>query len=79
MKDLYAEFLKSWKRAGGGLMVLYHSGNRYNQHGSFGLVEWDDQDLKTAPKYQAALQFIRNNQGDPSTRALRTGKRRRAP
>jgi len=53
MKELYRLDAAQWRKSGGGLMVTYCLTSKYGKHGCFGLVRWQDQDLKTAPKYEA--------------------------
>jgi hypothetical protein len=59
MKDIYLSHLNNWREAGGGLYVLFNSMTPPNKWGSWGLLETEDQDPATAPKWQAVLQFIR--------------------
>lgn len=61
MKDLYATYLNQWKTAGGGMFVNFISVNASGKFGSFGTLEYQDQDMATAPKYQALMEFIAAN------------------
>lgn len=58
MKELYATYLNQWKAAGGKLLVNFTSVNPGSKYGSFGMLEYQDQDPVTAPKYQALMEFI---------------------
>jgi hypothetical protein len=57
MRQLYAEYLAQWRALGGGLFMHLQSVGRFTQHGSWGALEYQDQDIATAPKYQALLDF----------------------
>jgi len=60
MKELYMKDLDNWKNAGGKLFTAFASMGHYNKWGSWGLLEHVDQNLKSAPKYQAVKAFIEN-------------------
>ncbi len=59
MKTLYLEDLQGFKRAGGKLFAAFSSMGHYGKWGSWGLLENEDQDLLSAPKYNAILEFMR--------------------
>ncbi len=59
MKELYALDLESWQKAGGGLHCIFNSAGRDSKWGSWGLLEFGDQDEKSAPKLQGARGFLR--------------------
>lgn len=61
MRSLYATYLKQWKTAGGKMFVNFTSVNPGSKYGSFGMLEYQDQDPATAPKYQALMEFIAAN------------------
>ena len=61
MKQIYLQHLADWKEAGGQLYVHYKSVGNASMYGSWGLREYEGQDLKEAPKLQALLEFYRNN------------------
>lgn len=58
MKDLYREDFASWQAAGGKLFAVFSSVSRPSKWGSWGLLEAENQDPATAPKYQAVLEFL---------------------
>ncbi len=58
MKTLYLQDLQGWKKAGGGLYTAFSSMGRYGKWGSWGLLQHENQDPATAPKYQAILEFM---------------------
>lgn len=61
IQDLYSEYLQDWKNAGGDMFVHYSDVTSYTQYGSFGALEYQDQDPATAPKYQALMNFAGQN------------------
>ncbi len=61
MYDLYADYLRQWQRLGAGTMTLYSSMVTPSKWGSWGLLEYHNQDTTTAPKYRAAIDFIRRS------------------
>jgi hypothetical protein len=58
MRDLYLQDLQNWAASGGGFFCIYSSMTRYNKWGSWGVLEYADQDEKTAPKLQAIRRFM---------------------
>ncbi len=61
MKDVYTEYLNTWKNNGGGLFVNFSSVGPPSKWGWWGALEYQDQPISEAPKYQALMEFIRNN------------------
>jgi hypothetical protein len=57
MRELYRTYLENWQARGGGLMVLYSHLTQYADYGSWGLSEWQDQDVATAHKLQGVLDY----------------------
>ena len=58
MKELYLEDLKNWQEIGGSTFCVFSSMGRYTKWGSWGVLEYHDQDEKTAPKWQAIKEFM---------------------
>lgn len=58
MGQIYTENLKGWQKAGGGLFAAFASMSQYGKWGSWGLLEHQDQDPASAPKYRAILEFM---------------------
>lgn len=56
MHDVYRAYLAEWRAAGGGEFAAFASTGLYTQYGSFGALEWQDQDPATAPKYRALVE-----------------------
>ncbi|HIK16591.1 MAG TPA: hypothetical protein IGS53_15095, partial [Leptolyngbyaceae cyanobacterium M33_DOE_097] len=61
MKDVYTEYLNTWKSNGGGLFVNFSSVTAPSKWGWWGALEYQDQDISTAPKFQALMEFIDKN------------------
>ena len=61
MKQLYLEYLNGWKQAGGQLMAIFSSVSEPSKWGSWGILESEFQEPSTAPKYEAVLQFLKEN------------------
>jgi hypothetical protein len=53
MYALYTTLLEGWSAAGGKTFVAYNSTGKPSKWGSWGALEWIDQDPYTAPKYLA--------------------------
>jgi len=58
MKALYLKDLTAWKQSGGKLFLAYSSIGCYTKWGSWGVLESQAQDTRSAPKYQALLEFM---------------------
>lgn len=58
MGELYTEYLTQWQELGGGLFMNFSSTSEFSKWGSWGVLEYQDQDVTTAPKYQALVSFI---------------------
>lgn len=59
MKELYLKDLRAWQTSRGGAYMIFSSMGRYSKWGSWGLLEFSDQDPSTAPKYQAVREYLR--------------------
>jgi hypothetical protein len=58
MRELYLADQENWRAAGGRLFAFFTSVGLPSKWGSWGLLEWSDQDPATAPKYQAVLELL---------------------
>ena len=61
MRTLYSEYLRNWVSCGGSLFVNFNDVGAYTKWGSWGAMEYQDQDPSTAPKYQALMDFAVQN------------------
>jgi len=59
MKELYLRDLRHWQEARGYLFCIFGSMGRSTKWGSWGVLEYFDQDEKSAPKLQAIREFMR--------------------
>ncbi len=62
MNDLYQELYKEWKGLGADLFVAFSAPRSCNWSGCWGLKEHIRQPLDKAPKLQASLKFMQDNQ-----------------
>ena len=53
MEDLYCQMYDIWYENGAGLNVAFTLMDRYSRWGAYGVLEHLDQDVSTAPKWQA--------------------------
>lgn len=60
MKSLYLDYLQRWDNMGGGVIAMFSSIGLYSKWGNWGLLEWQEQAVAAAPKYEAVLQFLAN-------------------
>ena len=58
MKDLYLQDMRNWQKAGGDLFCIFASVGGYSKWGSWGVLEYADQDESAAPKLQAIRAFL---------------------
>ena len=61
MTGLYLDHLRTWQANGGGLYMLFSSMTLPNKWGSWGLLEFEEQDPSSAPKYRAAEIFMQES------------------
>jgi hypothetical protein len=61
MKDIYRQYLDSWKSVGGQEFMLFSSCDSYSKYGSWGIKETMKDTRAQAPKYDAALDWITAN------------------
>ncbi|NCJ08395.1 hypothetical protein GS597_18155 [Synechococcales cyanobacterium C] len=62
MRQIYFKYLQQWQQAGGGLFCHFADIYWPGRHGFWGALEYQDQDLQTAPKYLGLLDFVRSTQ-----------------
>jgi hypothetical protein len=58
MRDIYADDMRRWAASGGGLFVSFSHISNYSKHGSWGLLEAQDQDTNTAPKWLGLMDWV---------------------
>lgn len=65
MKDLILELIRRWRSLSQGLFISNELIGRYDKRGSWGLLEYTDQPVESAPKYQAIVEYAERF-ADPS-------------
>ncbi|HOM26945.1 MAG TPA: hypothetical protein PKV21_05510 [bacterium] len=58
IKDIYKIYLKKWSEIGGNVFVLFSSMSRPSKWGSWGLLEYEKQNLDEAPKFKAIFEIL---------------------
>ncbi len=58
MRDVYVNYLNMWQANGGKLLNQFVDVSRSSKYGSWGALEYQDQDPNTAPKYLGLMDFI---------------------
>jgi hypothetical protein len=71
MKQVYLDYLRAWKDAGGDLFMVFSSMGAPSKWGSWGILEHEGQDPTTAPKYQAVMEALRTDQTQTPAAATR--------
>jgi hypothetical protein len=61
IKQLYVDYLASWKNAGGELFVHFNDVSRYTKWGRWGALEYVAQPRAESPKFDAIMTFIEQN------------------
>lgn len=58
MTEIYLQYLNAWQDLGGGLFMAFNDAAQPSAFGSWGALEYINQDPSQAPKYLALTQFI---------------------
>ena len=58
MRDVYAKYLNMWQASGGKLLNQFVDVSKFSKYGSWGALEYQDQDPNTSPKYLGLMDFI---------------------
>jgi hypothetical protein len=61
MRELYRQYLNQWKEIGGGVLNQFTDVGGYSKYGFWGALEYQNQDISEAPKYQALMEYIEQN------------------
>ncbi|MBN1815731.1 MAG: hypothetical protein JW828_00130 [Sedimentisphaerales bacterium] len=59
MADIYAKYFTAWEEAGGDLFCYFSSVGQWSKWGSWGLLQYSDEDPKLSPKFMATMQWAR--------------------
>jgi len=60
MKDIYARYLDAWAKEGGDLLCHFNSVGRWSKWGSWGLMQFGDEDPAQSPKYSATMRWAKS-------------------
>jgi hypothetical protein len=60
MGALYTRYLTAWKEAGGGLFCHFSSVGRWSKWGSWGLLQFSDEDETSSPKFRAVREWAKS-------------------
>jgi hypothetical protein len=64
MKELYRRYYAGWEEAGGDLLCHFSSVSQWSKWGSWGLLQFADDDPRRSPKFMATLEWA-NQLGQP--------------
>ena len=59
MADIYAKYYDEWTRAGGDLFCHFSSVGEWSKWGSWGLLQYQDDDPARSPKFAATMRWAR--------------------
>ncbi|MCA9047230.1 MAG: hypothetical protein KDA89_00780 [Planctomycetaceae bacterium] len=57
MRDIYAAYFDAWEKHGGGLLCHFSSVGGWSKWGSWGLLQFADDDPSVSPKFTATMQW----------------------
>lgn len=60
MNGIYEQYFDAWEENGGGLMCHFSSVGAWSKWGSWGLLQYADEDPVRSPKYAAAIEWARS-------------------
>lgn len=60
MGEVYTQYLKHWQTAGGDLMCLFNSTEKWSSHGSWGMLQNYDDNAADSPKFKAAIDWAKS-------------------
>ena len=61
MGELYKQYLDGWAKGDGGLCCIFSSVGAWSKHGSWGLMEYTDDDPRQFPKYMAVFEWAKTH------------------
>jgi hypothetical protein len=59
MRFIYAEYYAPWEAAGGDLLCHFSSVGRWSKWGSWGLLQFADEDASQTPKFAATMEWAK--------------------
>lgn len=57
MQGIYQKYYAAWEAAGGDLLCHFSSVSQWGKHGSWGLLQYADEDPKQSPKFKATMEW----------------------
>ena len=61
IEKIYASYFEAWEKAGGDLLCYFSSVGQWSKWGSWGLLEYYDEDAAQSPKARAVFHWARSN------------------
>ena len=58
--DIYRQYFAAWKKEGGDLYCYFSSISEWGKYGSWGVLQYYDEDQAKSPKYQAMMRWARS-------------------
>ena len=59
MGDIYRRYYEAWERVGGDLLCAFNSVDSWSKFGSWGLMQYADDDPAASPKYRETIEWAR--------------------
>ncbi|MCA9169106.1 MAG: hypothetical protein KDB23_15635, partial [Planctomycetales bacterium] len=59
MKPIYRQYYQAWQEVGGDLLCHFSSVSVWNKWGSWGLLQYADEDAAASPKFSATLEWAK--------------------
>jgi hypothetical protein len=59
LRKIYSRYLDAWKKAGGDLFCHFNSVGLWGKFGSWGLLQYYDEDPANSPRFMAAMRWAR--------------------
>lgn len=68
MGTAYTRYLDAWAEVGGGVIAMFSSVAKWGRYGSWGLLEYHDQQASDSPKFRATLAWAKKRGQDVRSR-----------
>jgi len=59
MADIYRRYFEAWTAEGGDLFCYFASTSAWSKWGSWGILQWYDEDARKSPKFMATMRWAR--------------------
>ncbi len=59
LADIYQKYYQAWTDAGGDLLCYFSSVGRWTKWGSWGILQWYDEDPRKSPKFMSTMRWAR--------------------